>query len=231
MSTATIAFVRSVIAASTAAGSMFRVAASMSANTGVAPSKRKQLAEAANENGEVITSSPGPMPAMRQSRWSPAVPLDTAAAYGAPTPMQLMAYENQKKSAPLALVLEFFLFPGIGSLYADHAQGALLTWACSGGGLALVIVGVTRLPHDTYDPQTGTYVTTGSDDSAGPFIVAGVLAILAGRIYGLVDSWQSANAYNANLARRIGLPAMTGAIVPMRTDRGLAWGPALQLRF
>ena len=38
MSTATIAFVRGVIAASTAAGSMFSVRASTSANTGVAPS-------------------------------------------------------------------------------------------------------------------------------------------------------------------------------------------------
>jgi len=38
MSTATIAFVRGVIAASTAAGSRFSVCGSMSAKTGVAPS-------------------------------------------------------------------------------------------------------------------------------------------------------------------------------------------------
>ena len=85
MSTATIAFVRSVIAASTAAGSRLSVAGSMSAKTGVAPSSTKQFAEATNENGDVITSSPGPTPAIRQSRWRPAVPLETATAYGAPT--------------------------------------------------------------------------------------------------------------------------------------------------
>ena len=45
----------------------------------------KQFAEAANESVDVITSSPGSIPAIRQSRWSPAVPLETAAAYGAPT--------------------------------------------------------------------------------------------------------------------------------------------------
>src|SRR5215212_537666 len=85
MSTATTAFVRSVIAASTAAGSRFSVRGSTSAKTGVAPSKMKQLAEATNETGEVIASSPGPSPAIWQSRWRPAVPLESAAAYGAPT--------------------------------------------------------------------------------------------------------------------------------------------------
>ena len=54
--------------------------ASMSAKTGFAPSKMKQLAEATKEYGDVITSSPGPMPAIRQARCSPAVPLETAAA-------------------------------------------------------------------------------------------------------------------------------------------------------
>src|SRR5207237_10729002 len=66
MSTATTAFVRSVIAASTAAGSRFSVRGSTSAKTGVAPSKMKQLADATKETGEVIASSPGPRPAMWQ---------------------------------------------------------------------------------------------------------------------------------------------------------------------
>jgi hypothetical protein len=56
------------------------VRASTSAKTGVAPSRRKQLADATNENGDVIASSPGPSPAMRHSRCRPAVPDDTAAA-------------------------------------------------------------------------------------------------------------------------------------------------------
>src|SRR3954470_12286764 len=84
MSTATTAFVRGVIAASTAAGSRFNVRGSTSAKTGAAPSKMKQFALEANEIGEVIASSPGPSPAIRASRCSPAVPLETAATYGAP---------------------------------------------------------------------------------------------------------------------------------------------------
>ena len=79
MSTATSAFVRGVIAASTAAGSRFSVRGSTSAKTGVAPSKMKQFALEAKEIGEVIASSPGPSPAIRQSRCRPAVPLETAA--------------------------------------------------------------------------------------------------------------------------------------------------------
>src|SRR5438105_406614 len=85
MSTATIAFVRGVTAASTAAGSMFSVARSISANTGTPPSYMKQFALAANEYGVVITSSPAETPAVTHSRCSPAVPDETAAAYGAPT--------------------------------------------------------------------------------------------------------------------------------------------------
>ena len=63
MCTGTIARVRGVIAASTAAGSRLKVAASMSANTGRARSNSTTLAEATNENGEVMTSSPASTPA------------------------------------------------------------------------------------------------------------------------------------------------------------------------
>ena len=45
----------------------------------------KQFADAANEYGDVITSSPASMPAEMQSRCRPDVPDETAAAYGAPT--------------------------------------------------------------------------------------------------------------------------------------------------
>ena len=40
----------------------------------------KQFALAANEYGEVMTSSPGPIPAEMQSRCRPVVPEETAAA-------------------------------------------------------------------------------------------------------------------------------------------------------
>src|SRR3954447_22896959 len=45
----------------------------------------KQFALAAKEYGEVITSPPRSMPAVMHSRCSPAVPDETAAAYGTPT--------------------------------------------------------------------------------------------------------------------------------------------------
>ncbi len=54
-----------------------------------------QFAEATNEYGEVMTSSPGPSPAATHRRWSPAVPLETAAAYGAPT---ASANDSSKRS-------------------------------------------------------------------------------------------------------------------------------------
>ena len=60
MCTGTIAFVRGVIAASSAAGSMLNVTGSMSAKRTSAPACNAQLADEMNENGDVITSSPGP---------------------------------------------------------------------------------------------------------------------------------------------------------------------------
>jgi hypothetical protein len=177
-------------------------------------------------------AAPGPYDA--PDPWVTPVPAPPASGYGrpvpgAPTPMQLVAYDNQKKSVPLAVVLELFVFPGIGSIYGDHAQGALITWGGLISGIVLVVVGATKLEHTVYTP--GGPRTTGDDDAAAGFIIAGVVAIVGGRVYGVVDAWRSTSAYNAGLARRLGLPPLAATVAPMSTARGLAWGPALQLRF
>ena len=65
--TGMIARVFGVIAASTLSRSMLRVTGSMSANTGVAPTSRITFAVATQEIGVVMTSSPAPMPAMRNA--------------------------------------------------------------------------------------------------------------------------------------------------------------------
>ncbi len=80
MCTGITAFVRGVMAASIASGSMLKVRSSTSAKTGVPRSNSTELAEATKEIGVVITSSPGPISAIRTARCRPAVPLDTAAA-------------------------------------------------------------------------------------------------------------------------------------------------------
>ena len=73
-----IAAVRSVIAASTAAGSRLKWSGSMSANTGVAPVSATEFAVAAKVNDGTMTSSPGPMPAASRPRCRPEVPEFTA---------------------------------------------------------------------------------------------------------------------------------------------------------
>ena len=57
----------------------------MSTNTGFARSNRIELADATNENGDVITSSPSETPTARSARCNAAVPDETADANGAPT--------------------------------------------------------------------------------------------------------------------------------------------------
>jgi len=63
-----IAFVRSVIAASTEAGSRQKKSGSMSANTGDAPVIATEFPVAANVKDGTITSSPGPIPAASNPR-------------------------------------------------------------------------------------------------------------------------------------------------------------------
>ena len=65
-------------------GSRLSVTGSMSANTGVAPSYSAALAEATNENGLVMTSSPPPHPPPA-APGAARGPLLTAHASGAPT--------------------------------------------------------------------------------------------------------------------------------------------------
>ena len=66
--TGMMAAVRDVTAASTAAGSIVPLSSSTSANTGVAPAIRMASPENAADTGEVMTSSPGPMPSGAQGQ-------------------------------------------------------------------------------------------------------------------------------------------------------------------
>src|ERR1700722_2540 len=67
MCTGMIARVRGVMAAAIWAMSMLALLESVSANTGVAPTSIISFAVATHELGVLITSSPGPMPAMRRA--------------------------------------------------------------------------------------------------------------------------------------------------------------------
>ena len=68
MCTGRIPVVFSVSASPADSGVMLSVTGSMSQNTGVAPSYRRQFADATKLNGVVTTSSPGCMPAARIAR-------------------------------------------------------------------------------------------------------------------------------------------------------------------
>ena len=73
-----IAFVLSVTAAATAAGSMFRSPSRTSTKTGVAPVWTITFAVAGQVIGVVITSSPSPIPSATSARCIAAVPEATA---------------------------------------------------------------------------------------------------------------------------------------------------------
>ena len=148
--------------------------------------------------------------------------------YGEPSPSPYMGqpygfnqrsvfmYENDKKNPGVALLINF-LFMGAGSIYADHAAGALIAWGVMIGGVALVIWAVNP---DRSERET-EYGVTG-----GLMMMAGAV------IYSYVDAYQSAKEYNRNLARRLGLPIdLALSATSIRNGETTAWGPALTLRF
>src|ERR1035437_3545621 len=79
-----IALVRGVILRATSAGSMFIVSRSMSANTGVAPSRAIGSAGAEKVKAGQMTSSPGPTPSALSTSVIASVPLPQPTACATP---------------------------------------------------------------------------------------------------------------------------------------------------
>jgi hypothetical protein len=179
---------------------------------------------------------PGPPPAPYGSApapYAPLTPYPAYPAYGTPAPPNLFLYDSQKKNEMVALVIEFFI-PGVGSIYADHVAGALITWAALVGGISLIVWWAgRRLERDrayVLDPPLNSDPNSGSQDVWAVYLGLGL--IVGGRIYGLVDSYSSTKDYNRRLRARLGLPEWGGVtLIPIRTDRAVAWGPALAFRF
>lgn len=135
-------------------------------------------------------------------------------------------YESQKKNELLALVIEFFV-PGVGSIYAGHVAGAMITWALTVGGIVLAFwwLGENINQQDSFGNSD-----TGPRDTWAIYVALG--AIVGGRIFGLVDSFTSARDFNHHLRQRLGLPDYASVgVVPIRTDRAISWGPSLSFRF
>jgi hypothetical protein len=141
-------------------------------------------------------------------------------SYGPPP---LLAYDDSKKYPALGLLLEL-LVPGLGSVYADHPTGAATTWGLMLGGAAMLVVGIN---------QQQTYGDVRQTSNAGiSMAVTGVVMVICGRAYGLIDSWASSSDYNSALATRLGLAQGSLIVAPIPTGGGrMAWGPGLSLRF
>jgi hypothetical protein len=158
---------------------------------------------------------PVPYPAPYATRPPPAYPAPYPYGY---SPWAL--YEETSKSAGLSFLFEF-LMPGVGSIYADHATGAIITWGLMLGGVLLIVNGITT----ARDPETGATETDVNDLE----MATGILMILGGRTYGLVDSIVAARAYNERLRKRLGLAAALRLDALPTAAGGHVLAPALRL--
>ena len=88
------------------AGSSVNVSGSISTKAALAPVNKMEFPVAANVNGEVITSSPGPMPADKLATCSAAVPEFTAIACLHPA-NSAKAFSNSATFGPCAIIPDF----------------------------------------------------------------------------------------------------------------------------
>jgi hypothetical protein len=122
-----------------------------------------------------------------------APPGATVPAPRAPDAPSWAAYEASKKDEGIAIVLELVV-PGVGSIYAGHWKGAAITWS-------MTLVG-------SYALMWGAFSTIGGGETSARHNVAiagGAALAIGGRIYGVINSFRSAQRYNRGLARRLGL--------------------------
>jgi hypothetical protein len=138
-------------------------------------------------------------------------------------PPPLLAYDTDKKYPAVGLLLELFV-PGLGSVYGDHPAGAAATWGLMIGGVGMMVAGLEQR-------QTDGDIRRVSDAGLS-MAFTGIVMVLCGRVYGLIDSWSSSSDYNTALAARLGLAQGSMIVAPIQAAGGrLAWGPGLSLRF
>jgi hypothetical protein len=175
----------------------------------------------------VPSAQPRPYAAPPQSYAPPVYAPPSYPAPGYPPagfgPPPLLAYDSARKYPALGLLLEIFV-PGLGSVYADHPGGAAATWGLMLGGVGMIAVGLSQ--QETHGDVSGP-------TNAGiSMAFTGLVMVVCGRVYGLIDSWSSSTDYNVDLAARLGIAQGSVIVAPVKAPDGrMAWGPSLSLRF
>jgi TM2 domain-containing membrane protein YozV len=144
-----------------------------------------------------------------------------------PDPNAMFVYEAQRKSSAVAVLLSL-LVPGVGNIYADHAIGAVITWALIIGGVVVAANSV----HNTTDSTTGYGYSANSSSVNSGELTVGIFMFLGGFVYSPIDAYFACESYNHALAQRLGLPmGFVLGPAPIHTDRSVGWGPSLSFRF
>jgi hypothetical protein len=102
----------------------------------------------------------------------------------------------------------------------------LITWGAIIGGGFFLERGLAGSSH--LNPQTGLYEETPNNSG---MILAAAALLVGSRVFGFVYSWSAVTDYNSALAVRFGVSEVALVVAPVAAPGGLAWGPALSLRF
>jgi hypothetical protein len=88
-------------------------------------------------------------------------------------------------------------------LYADDAQGAILTWALIVGGTGAMIWAISQIPP--FDSGRAADNNRHSSPLVLPMLFGGIAVATFGRVWGFVNAYGATERYNAVLLKRLGL--------------------------
>lgn len=128
---------------------------------------------------------------MQPQRTQPAAPATTET---------LLRYESEKRNEAVSLLLEWFI-PVVGHAYAGDASAGLVPAAVTVGGFALAVGGVANCTN--FDCEGG----------AAAAVAGGLVAVVGGRIWGMVSAYQTAGRVNRELRQRLGIEDVVGSLV------------------
>ena len=111
----------------------------------------------------------------------------------------LLAYESEKKSEAVALMLELVL-PTLGHVYAGDFKRGVIPALVSVGGMAAWMIGAVGSAFNSND--------------ADNWMRFGAIAAIGGRVWGLVTAPGTAKQFNERLRQKLGIETTSISVGP-----------------
>jgi hypothetical protein len=118
-----------------------------------------------------------------------------------------VAYEQDSKSAVIAVLLDLVIVPPIGNIYAGDDRGTVITLLLLAGGIASAVYGMEH---------SGCGVDEQGPCHESAALPAGILMIMGAYVYAPISAAMAVSDRNQDLRQRLGLdPPVSFALAPL----------------